>query len=43
MHRENPSIKTYVNKIENRISFKIKIGYTLKTFNKRNNEITWKH
>ena len=32
-HRENinnPSIKTYVNKIENRITFKVKTGYNLK-------------
>ena len=25
----NPSIRTYINKIENRITFKIKIGYYL--------------
>ena len=33
-HREktdNPSIKIYVNKIENRITFKIKTGYYLET------------
>ena len=28
----NPSIRTYVNKIENRITFKIKTGYYLKFF-----------
>ena len=27
---DNPSIKLYVNKIENRITFKIKTGYYLK-------------
>ena len=26
---DNPSVKTYVNKIENRITFKIKNGYNL--------------
>ena len=26
---DNPSIKTYVNKIENRVTFKIKNGYYL--------------
>ena len=26
---DNPSIRIYVNKIENRITFKIKIGYYL--------------
>ena len=26
---DNPSIRTYVNKIENRITFKIKTGYYL--------------
>ena len=25
----NPSVKTYINKIENRVLFKIKIGYYL--------------
>ena len=39
----NPSRKMYVNKIQNRITFKIKTGYNLGTFNTRNNEITWKH
>ena len=37
---DNPSIRIYVNKVENRITFKIKNGHT---FNSRNNEITWKH
>ena len=27
---DNPPIRTYVNKIENKITFKIKIGYFLK-------------
>ena len=30
----------YINKIENRIMFKIKKGYYLELLN---NEITWKH
>ena len=41
-HKEkagNPSITIFINKIENRITFKIKI----QTFNYRNNEITWKY
>ena len=37
---DNPSIRIYVNKIENRITSKIKNGHY---FNTRNNEITWKH
>ena len=37
---DNPSIRIYVSKVENRITFKIKNGHT---FNSRNNEITWKH
>ena len=43
MHGENtnnPSIQVYVYKIENRITFKIKNGYT---FIRRNNEITWEY
>ena len=45
-HGENidyPSVKIYVRKIENRITFKIKNGYSLKLFNTWKNEITWKH
>ena len=30
---DNPSIRTYVNMIENRIIFKIKTGYLLELFN----------
>ena len=29
MEKSNPSIRIYVNKIKNRITFKIKIGYYL--------------
>ena len=29
----NPSVKTYINKIENRVLFKIKIGYYLTLLN----------
>ena len=36
---DEASVQIYVNKIENRITFKIKKG----TFNTRDNEITWKH
>ena len=42
-HGENtakPSVQIYVNKIENSFTFKIKNGY--RTFNVRDNEITWK-
>ena len=45
-HGENTdklSIQIYVNKIENRITFKIKKGIQPRTFNKRDNEITWKY
>ena len=38
----NPSIRLYVNKIENRLHLKLKQYYFL-TFNTTNNEITWKH
>ena len=44
-HREktdNPWIRMYINKIENRITFNIKTWHYL-TFNAWNNEITWKH
>ena len=37
---DNPSIKVYVNKIENRITFKMK-RILSQTFNAWNNEITW--
>ena len=36
----NPSVRKYVNKIENRITFEIKMDIL---FNKRNNEIIRKH
>ena len=36
----NPSIRIYMNKIENRITFKIK---AVLSFNSWNNEFTWKH
>ena len=42
-HGENtdkPSVQIYVNKIENRVTFKIKNGYSLNT---RKHEINWKH
>ena len=34
---DNPSVQIYVNKIKNRITFKIKNGYSLGTFNTRDN------
>ena len=44
---DNPPVITYVDKIDNRITFKIKTRYYLErldiTFNNWNNEITWKH
>ena len=38
---DNPPIKIYVNKVENRIVFKIKIRYSFQILKK--DEITWKH
>ena len=40
---DNPSIRIYVNKIENRITFKIKNGYYLELLTPETKEITWKH
>ena len=44
---DNPPVITYVDKIDNRITFKIKTRYYLErldiNFNNWNNEITWKH
>ena len=40
---DKPSVRIYVNKIENRFTFKIKAGYSLHFFKTRNHEITWKH
>ena len=40
---DNPSIRIHVKKIENRITFKIKIGYSLELLTSENNEINWKH
>ena len=45
-HGENadkPSIQIYLNKIKNRITFKIKKGMQPRTFNKRDNKTTWKY
>ena len=39
---DKPSIHIYVNKIENRITFKIKKRIQPRTFNKVDYEITWK-
>ena len=36
-------MQIYVNKIENRIKFKITKWVQPRTFNKRHNEITWKY
>ena len=36
-----PSVKIYINKVENRITFKIKNLYTLEILT-RGNEVTWK-
>ena len=38
---DKPSVQIYVNKIENRVSFKIKNGYSLELLT-TDNEITWK-
>ena len=40
---DNPSIRIYVNKIENRITFKIKTGYYLELLTPETLGITWKH
>ena len=40
---DKPSIQIYVNKIRNRITFKIKNGYSLELLTKRDNEITWEY
>ena len=41
---DNPSKRIYVNKIENRITFKIKTEYYLKGLTpETNDKITWKH
>ena len=40
---DNLSMRIYVNKIENRITFKIKTGYYLEFLTLQNNEFTWKH
>ena len=45
-HGENtdkPSMQIYVKKIKNRITFKIKKWIQPRTFNKRDNETTWKY
>ena len=40
----NPSIRIYINKIENRITYKIKKEYWISwSFDSWNNEIIWKH
>ena len=44
-HGENtnkPSVRIYINKIENRITFRIKDGYSLELLTP-DNEITWKN
>ena len=38
---DNPSVRIYVNKIENRITFEIKNGYHLELLTPET--ITWKH
>ena len=40
---DNPPAQTYVNKIKNKIVFKIKTGYKLEFIVKRNNEIIRKY
>ena len=41
---DKSSVHTYVNKIENRVTFKIKDGYSLELLTPEgDNEITWKH
>ena len=38
---DNPSVRIYANKIENKITFKIKNGYCLELLTLET--ITWKH
>ena len=40
---DNPSIRIYSNKIENRITFKIKIGYYLQILTPKMMKFSWKH
>ena len=40
---DNPSVMIYVNKIENRITFKIKTKYHVQFLTPETPEITWKH
>ena len=40
---DNPSIKIYINKIENRVTFRIKPGYYFELLTPEKNEITRKH
>ena len=45
-HGENtvkPSVQIYVNKIENRVTFKIKNGYSLELLTSETMKLTWKH
>ena len=42
-NNDRPSVKIYINKTENRITFKIKNGYGLELDNEKDNEITWKY
>ena len=42
-HETVASIRTYINKIENRIIFKTKTGYYLELFTPETIKITWKH
>ena len=39
---DNPSIMIHVNKIENRITFKIKAGYYLELLTPETKKFTWK-
>ena len=39
---DNPSVRMHINRIENRITFKIKNGYYLELLTPETPEITWK-
>ena len=40
---DKPSVQIYVNKMENRVTFKIKNRDSLELLTSKNNEITWKY
>ena len=39
---DNPSVRIYINKIEKRITFKVKTGYYLELLMPETMKVTWK-